>query len=151
VKDLCASNASWWFELNGYSLQAMESPRRSSLEFQEQCRSEEVEAKRWMDRASRYLTEGRFESAIQLLQKTENVFPNCKNLPELMAVTQVCYAATWRACHCARPYTRKLPDWYHVLKVRQHLPDQYEIFCFLIPAIHCWCVDVKTYEVMRLG
>lgn len=70
-----------------------------------------------MDRASRYLTEGRFESAIRLLEKTENVFPNCKNLPELMAVTQVCYAATWRACHCNRSYTRKLPDWYHVLKV----------------------------------
>ncbi|KAG0568085.1 hypothetical protein KC19_7G185300 [Ceratodon purpureus] len=95
----------------------MESPRRSSLDFQEQCQSEEVEAKRWMDRASRYLTEGRFESAIRLLEKTENVFPGCKNLPELIAVTQVCYAATWRSCHCARPHTRKLPDWYHVLKV----------------------------------
>lgn len=98
-------------------VQVMESPRRSSLDIHEQCKSEEEEAKRWMDRASRYLTEGRFESAIRLLEKTENVFPNCKNLPELMAVTQVCYAATWRACHCNRSYTRKLPDWYHVLKV----------------------------------
>lgn len=95
----------------------MESPRRSSLDFQEQCNSEEVEAKRWIDRAGRYLTEGRYESAIQLLQKTENVFPNSKSLPEMMAVTQVCYAATWRACHCNRPFTRKLPDWYRVLQV----------------------------------
>lgn len=99
------------------AVEAMEVPHRSSLDVQEQCKSEEVEAKRWMDRASRYLIECRYESAIQLLQKTESIFPNCKNLPELMAVTQVCYAATWRACHCARPYTRKLPDWYHVLKV----------------------------------
>lgn len=35
----------------------------------------------------------------------------------MMAVTQVCYAATWRACHCNRPFTRKLPDWYRVLQV----------------------------------
>ena len=95
----------------------MEGPRRPSLDSQPQCNSEEVEAQRWMDRASRYLTDGRFESAIRLLEKTESVFPRCKNLPELMAVTQVCYAATWRSCHCARPHTRKLPDWYHVLKV----------------------------------
>ena len=112
-------------------VQAMETPRRASLDAQEQCKSEEVEAKRWMDRASRYLTESRYESAIQLLQKTESVFPNCKNLPELMAVTQVCYAATWRACHCARPYTRKLPDWYHVLKVSfsKPLTSCISIFC----------------------
>lgn len=100
----------------------MGSPVHTKLEMKETCQSEEEEAKRWMDRASRYLMEGRYESAIRLLEKTENVFPDCKNLPELMAVTQVCYASTWRACHCGRPYARKLPDWYRVLKVSsEHL------------------------------
>lgn len=99
----------------------MGSPVHAKLEMKEACQSEEEEAKRWMDRASRYLMEGRYESAIRLLEKTENVFPDCKNLPELMAVTQVCYASTWRACHCGRPYARKLPDWYRVLKVSEGL------------------------------
>eukprot|EP00249_Psilotum_nudum_P006701 c19988_g1_i2 orf=750-2810(+) len=78
----------------------------------------EEDAKWAIDKASHYIKERKFERALSLLAKAERLCPHIKGLPEIVAVAEVCYAATWTPCSCsAKPQRQNYPDWYHILKV----------------------------------
>ncbi len=82
------------------------------------CGIEEIEAKWWMDGASKHIVDGRFQSALSLLRKAQQLCPTLKGLPELTAISQVCYAGSWRACSCSsRRELCQTPDWYRILEV----------------------------------
>lgn len=87
---------------------------------------DEDDAKWAVETACSYVNGGNFERALSLLEKAERINPNTKGLPEIIAVTEVCYAATWSPCACSlKPLQHKSPDWYQILKVSEkaHLSD----------------------------
>jgi hypothetical protein len=87
------------------------------------CGIEEIEAKWWMDGASKHIVDGRFQSALSLLRKAQQLCPTLKGLPELTAISQVCYAGSWRACSCSsRRELCQTPDWYRILEVSPFFP-----------------------------
>jgi len=89
------------------------------------CGIEEIKAKWWMDGASKHIVDGRFQSALSLLRKAQQLCPTLKGLPELTAISQVCYAGSWRACSCSsRRELCQTPDWYRILE-------------------HCYCIQTK--------
>lgn len=69
-----------------------------------------------LGQASDYVTEGRYERALWLLEKLGLVHPDVKGVAELVAVAQVCHAAVSRPCPCFFRQ-RRSPDWYKILKV----------------------------------
>ncbi len=88
------------------------------------CGIEEIEAKWWMDGASKHIVDGRFQSALSLLRKAQQLCPTLKGLPELTAISQVCYAGSWRACSCSsRRELCQTPDWYRILEVSLFFPS----------------------------
>ncbi|KAH9563815.1 hypothetical protein CY35_05G144700 [Sphagnum magellanicum] len=86
------------------------------------CGIEEIKAKWWMDGASKHIVDGRFQSALSLLRKAQQLCPTLKGLPELTAISQVCYAGSWRACSCSsRRELCQTPDWYRILEVDENV------------------------------
>lgn len=104
----------------------------------EGCKWEEQEAKKAVDRASKFMKDEKYQRAISLLEKAERLSPGFKGLSELLAVAEVCLAAIWEQCTCqARPQHRT-PDWYRILKVlhmAKSAGPQYSVF--FCTAIKC--------------
>ncbi|KAJ7194171.1 hypothetical protein O6H91_Y516400 [Diphasiastrum complanatum] len=83
----------------------------------EKCKVEEEGAKRALDQASNHLREGKYEKALLHLKTAERLCPGLKGLPELLAITDVLLAASWKPCTCITNSQMKTPDWYRILKV----------------------------------
>eukprot|EP00249_Psilotum_nudum_P001810 c14508_g2_i1 orf=114-1364(+) len=80
---------------------------------------QDQEAKKALDQAAQCIKEGKYEKALLLLKKTEQLLPTMKGLPELSAVAEVWHAATQNSCRCQLMKQRR-PDWYSILKVEEH-------------------------------
>eukprot|EP01018_Ginkgo_biloba_P028099 Gb_02877 [translate_table: standard] len=78
------------------------------------------ELKKTLEQASVYLDKGQYLDAFLLLEKLEHIFSGSKDVSELLAVAEVCFAATKTSCSCTKPQQSKSLDWYLILKVEEN-------------------------------